>query len=172
MRMNFKLCMILSVVFLLACKTAEPLKSKKVERQGIEMLYGEISRQQLFFDYPEWKNEYDFYTLEDKYIHELKKLKSEKIEVDIFLGTWCSDSEREVPRFYKILDVTKFLSEENVKLFAVDRNKKLADDSQSKYNIQKVATFIFRKNGSELGRIIESPEQSLESDIIKILSSK
>ena len=37
-------------------------------------------------------------------------------------------------------------------------------------NIEKVPTFIFYKNGIEIGRIIESPEKSIEKDFLKILN--
>jgi hypothetical protein len=34
-----------------------------------------------------------------------------------------------------------------------------------------VPTIIFYENGKELGRIVESPEKTLETDILKILES-
>jgi hypothetical protein len=37
-------------------------------------------------------------------------------------------------------------------------------------NIVRVPTFIFYKNNSEAGRIIEVPKTSLEQDMVNILS--
>ena len=36
-------------------------------------------------------------------------------------------------------------------------------------NILKVPTFVFKREGVEIGRIIESPTENLGDDIIKIL---
>jgi hypothetical protein len=39
------------------------------------------------------------------------------------------------------------------------------------YNIVYVPTFIFYKDGVEVGRIVEAPKHSLEIDIINILNN-
>ena len=39
-------------------------------------------------------------------------------------------------------------------------------------SIINVPTFIFYKDGEELGRIVEYPIQDLESDMLKILSGQ
>jgi len=38
-----------------------------------------------------------------------------------------------------------------------------------KQKIEKIPTFIFIMNGKEIGRIIESPNESLEKDMLKII---
>ena len=37
--------------------------------------------------------------------------------------------------------------------------------------IELVPTFILDYNGEEIGRIIESPEESLEKDLLRIIST-
>ena len=87
------------------------------------------------------------------------------------MGTWCNDSEREVPRFLKIVDESKFILPDNIKLWAVDRNKSLASGITQEKSITRVATFIFLVDNEEIGRIIESPKSGrLEEDIRAIVN--
>ncbi|APF19350.1 thioredoxin family protein [Caldithrix abyssi DSM 13497] len=149
-----------------------PLKSKKVIRDGREMLYGKISLEQLFYDYPDWKTEYASYVPQNEIIAKLKQIEP-RGRVLIFLGTWCPDSEREVPRFFKILDAAGLSSKLPVEMWAVDRKKSLPNELPQKYHIEYVPTFIFEINNREIGRIIESPEALyLEEDVLNILSGK
>ena len=87
------------------------------------------------------------------------------------MGTWCSDSRREVPRFYKILDSLNFPSAK-VKLIMVDRKKEAAGIDISPFNIELVPTMIFYNDGLEDGRIIETPKETLEKDLEEILVKK
>lgn len=90
----------------------------------------------------------------------------------IFMGTWCGDSKREVPRFIKILKSVDFPME-NLKIVALDKSKdaykKSPQGEEWGLNIRRVPTFIFYKNGREINRIIESPITTLEEDILKII---
>lgn len=100
----------------------------------------------------------------------LKGIRSEKegVTVTIVLGTWCHDSKEQVPRFYKILDKLKW-KEENIRQFCVNTSKKAEDIDMEGLDIVKVPTFIFYRNGKEIGRIIETPVKSLEEDMMMIL---
>ena len=96
--------------------------------------------------------------------------------ITIFMGTWCGDSRREVPRFVKILDAMEF-DFSKLKIICVDNNiqsyKQAPDREERGQNIHRVPTFIMHtKDGSEINRIVEEPAQSLEDDIIQILNSK
>jgi thiol-disulfide isomerase/thioredoxin len=98
-------------------------------------------------------------------------LKTFKIKV--FLGTWCGDSKREVPNFYKILDTAKF-PESQLQVIAVNRTedayKQSPNHEEKGLNIHRVPTFIFYKNGKEVNRIVEHPKETLERDIYKIVT--
>jgi thiol-disulfide isomerase/thioredoxin len=108
---------------------------------------------------------------------------NEPATVLIFFGSWCSDSKREVPKFYATLDraANKNFS---AKLFGLDRSKKDAAGFAEAFGITHVPTFIFLRgnrafsgNGNsfieqtkgELGRITETPTISLEQDWADIL---
>lgn len=111
--------------------------------------------------------EYSNYKIRE---NELMKVpgKLENITITIVMGTWCGDSRREVPRFYKILDSLKF-PDEKISLIFVDRRKKGLEDEVEGLDIKFVPTIIFYKDDEEIGRIIETPDETLEEDVKSIV---
>jgi thiol-disulfide isomerase/thioredoxin len=93
------------------------------------------------------------------------------VTVKVFMGTWCEDSQREVPHFYRILDVIK-INEKKVELITVDRDKMTPEHLEDGFYITNVPTIIFYKDGKEINRIVESPVTSLEKDMLSILSGE
>lgn len=116
---------------------------------------------------------YNSYETDDA---KLKAHKSdlEKFTIHIFMGTWCGDSKKEVPRFYKVLENIQFPSEK-IKLVAVDNSsenyKKSPTGEEKGLNIVRVPTFIFYKDGTEVNRIIEHPITDFETDIVNIITT-
>ncbi len=101
------------------------------------------------------------------------------VTVTCVLGTWCSDSRREVPRFWKLLDLMDVPDLELV-MIAVGRTDApeavlwleengIAPGYRERFDIELVPTFIVTENGEEIGRIVETPEISLEADLAAIL---
>lgn len=101
----------------------------------------------------------------------VKKLSKQKkgVSVAIVMGSWCSDSKEQVPRFIKILDDMKF-KDANLSIISVDSDKQGGDVDVSSLDIQRVPTFILYKNDREIGRIVETPNSTLEKDLLLILS--
>lgn len=132
-------------------------------------LLGPISVSELKKEpYKEWFMPiHDTYTPFKKTITQLQPY-FEDVELVIFMGTWCSDSQQQVPAFFRILDASEFKGK--VTLIAVDRDKKTPSGSAAQNGITNVPTFIFYKNGKELNRIVESPIEFLEDDMLAILS--
>jgi len=95
--------------------------------------------------------------------------KLDDIHVKVFMGTWCHDSQREVPRLYKILESSNFdLS--NLSLVSLSSAKSTPDGLETGLNIQRTPTFIFYRDAVEIGRIVETPRVSIEADILKVVS--
>lgn len=92
-------------------------------------------------------------------------------EIIMFMGTWCADSQLEVPKFYKLLDLSNF-DLDNLEVTALREDKTLADDSQKKFDVVYVPTIIFLKDGEEVGRFVEYAQEELEKDIAKIVSGQ
>ena len=113
---------------------------------------------------------YQEYSLDKKVLKKLKK-HLKKVEIKVFMGTWCGDSKRETPHLYKLLDSINY-NKKNLTLITVDRSKKTPNNLQEGFDITRVPTFIFYKKGKEIGRYVEYPRETLEKDILKIVSGK
>lgn len=92
-----------------------------------------------------------------------------QVTVVAIVATWCPDSKREVPRFLKIADLARFPLE-RVTMVAVDRTKKDAEGLTEQHAITRVPTFVFFRDGREIGRVTEKAVTTLENDIATILS--
>ena len=120
----------------------------------------------------DWFNDFYSYYETDKGTVEKLKPYLKDIKIKGFMGTWCGDSKREIPNFYKILDEAEF-DYKNLELVTVNRQKK-ANGLEEGFNITHVPTFIFYKDGKEIGRFVEHAldDSSVEEDFLKILSGQ
>lgn len=114
-----------------------------------------------------FNSQYEIYAVSEKMVKKLSG-KMADVAVTIVLGTWCSDSKIQVPRFFKLLDAIKYPAA-NLTMIAVDSRKEALVVDVKQFNIELVPTFIFYRNGNEIGRIVESPKKSFEKDLWKIV---
>lgn len=164
------------IIFLLSLhfSFSQDLNHIELDKKGNEILLGEINKEGLTsHSFNTWfaKN-YDDYLVHKTITKKLKdSLKDYKIKV--FLGTWCGDSKKEVPRFYKVIEAAKF-PENQLQVIAVNRTKDAYKQSpnheEEGLNIHRVPTFIFYKNGKEVNRIVEHPKETLERDMLSIVT--
>lgn len=140
------------------------------------ILYGTISKDSLHqAPYNKWFNKnYADYTTDGQVKRQLAALSLKGISVEIFMGTWCGDSKREVPRFLKILDEINF-DNKNVKIIGVGNVDSLYKQSpqgeEKGKGVFRVPVFIVFKNGVETGRINEFAAASLERDFLAITAN-
>jgi thiol-disulfide isomerase/thioredoxin len=101
------------------------------------------------------------------------KEKMDRKQFLIFMGTWCGDSKREVPRMLKILDYCG-VKPEQVKIVMVSNADSLYKQSpnheEKGLNILRVPTLIVYENTTEINRVVEYPVESLEKDLLRIMS--
>lgn len=163
-------------LFIYTSSFSQTLNQEVKDDNGSTKLLGLIDKNGLTkTPYNDWftKN-YDNYIVNEALVNSYKdSLNSYTIKA--FLGTWCGDSKREVPRFYKVLETANF-DMNNLKVFALDNTKenykKGPNGEEDGYNIHRVPTFIFYKNGKEVNRIVEYPKETLERDIKNIVTNK
>lgn len=92
-------------------------------------------------------------------------------DIKLFMGTWCADSQREVPKFLKLLEMTDY-DMSNLEIIAVEEDKTLPDNRQEEYDVIYVPTMIFIKDGKEINRFVEFPQETFEEDIATIVSGE
>ena len=124
---------------------------------------GDISRQQLLGNYPEFARGHRTYS-----VGEVGFELPRDVTVTVFFGVWCHDSEREVPRLLRVLDALG-VDDSAVTLIALDTTKREPAGRTLQHGVNFTPTFIFYIGGEEVGRIVERPESSLEQAIHGVL---
>lgn len=116
-----------------------------------------------------WSAEYNNYQPDFDTIDKLEG-KLDQIIITIVFRSTCSDSREQLPRLFKILNELNY-DLNSITLIGVDREKKGLSNEAEGLEIEFVPTIIFYKDGSEIGRIVETPAESLEKDLLKIVQS-
>ena len=91
------------------------------------------------------------------------------IHIKAFFGTWCHDSQREVPKLLKIMQQNQEITKT---LFALDINKSDPSGTAKLVDVKFTPTFIIYLADIEIGRIIERPNVSLIYDINLMIQSQ
>ena len=164
------ICLLLGS-FLLNVSFAQTQNVQRYENsRGESHLCGAFQIKDLEKDtiYQKWYNKnYLNFNLSNKKRNWVKNLKN--VEVDIYLGTWCGDSKKWVSKFVKLWDELG-LNRTQLKFIAlydfVEGKYKQGPNGQEKNkDIHRVPTFILKRNDKEIARIVESPNNDLETDL-------
>ena len=165
----------IGVIFLLlllaACTPKNGLMITK-DKDGSKMLVGTSSKTTLMNDkaFGWFMEGYDKYKPQSTAVKTINQQAS-SIRIEVYGGTWCSDTHDLLPGFYKVMDAAK-VTDAQITLHLVNRDKKTKDGSAEKYNIINVPTFIVFKGNVQLGKIVESAKVSVEDDIAAMLIDK
>lgn len=154
---------------------AQQVNQKLVNNQnGEEILIGYCNRAAfLEGQYREWFLDEYSYAGHSRQLPLLDSIAPmlDSVLITIVLGTWCSDSKEQFPRFLSLLDYMKF-NENNLTIICVDRSKKTISENIDSLHIVLVPTMIFYRGGNEIGRITETPVETLESDLYRMFAWK
>ena len=139
-------------------------------KTGKPMLLGAIAIEELQQEpFAEWyQMESDGYEVDTELTNAISN--PGQYTYEVFLGTWCGDSRREVPRIEKIFSEMG-IDMSNVLIVTLDRDKISPNGEQEGKDIRYVPTLIVNKDNQEIGRIVESPSSetaTLESDLFEI----
>jgi len=186
-----KIALLLIAITVFSCKnkTEEKVESVKTETISVKktmippmnslvkdtvddnmMLLGKINRKGFEDkEFNEWfKENFNEHVLDTQTIEAIKpKLKG--VNLKVYMGTWCSDSQRETPAIYKVLDAAEF-DYSNLEIIAVNHDKETPNHLEKDMDIQYVPTIIFYKSGKEIGRYVELAQETLEKDMLAILN--
>ncbi len=171
---HFKTAGILLLVTLLTFSlAAQSLNQSVLDAEGKAKLLGPCNRAGLEAEpYGAWfQSGYEAYVVDSILLQRCEGSLTD-LQIEVFLGTWCGDSRREVPRFFKVLDQLA-LPETALSLVALDNGSEATKQSPSHEEVGKlihrVPTFIVYRNGAEIGRIVETPHTSFEMDLTQIV---
>jgi len=172
--MKFKILLFAGFLSFIASTYAQDMNKKyldpKIEKQVLIGYCDTIGLQEGVFGVY-YKTQFEIYQPKLSIVKKIDAIIVKGgFEVVTIFGDWCSDSKLQVPRFYKLLSEMNF-SLSNSKLIAVNGSKKVQSLDISKYKILRIPTFIIYFNGEEIGRIVESPDNTLEKDLLKILKT-
>jgi hypothetical protein len=87
----------------------------------------------------------------------------------VFFGTWCGDSLREIPRLLRALEEVPEPYPFTIRWIGVDRTKVAAGYTDGAA-IELVPTFVVRRDGLEIGRVVESAPRGIERELADLLS--
>ncbi len=87
-------------------------------------------------------------------LNALEKVKASKMQLVVFGGTWCEDTQNILPKFFKLQEMSG-VPDDNITFFGVSRSKVSLGHIAEAFGIINVPTIIVMKAGKELGRVVE-----------------
>ena len=130
-------------------------------------LTGELTRDEILQHSPDWEEVVASYIPDIDSLDILRSIDT-PVQIEVYLGTWCSDSKDHVSAFFKILDMA-----DNPQLIPLYIGLPKENDAREELvqgkNITRIPTFVVIVDGHEKGQIIEHPATSMEQDLVEII---
>jgi thiol-disulfide isomerase/thioredoxin len=163
-------------LFSVATKGQTLREFEYIDAKGRTQMAGLVSLNHLKAEpYSKWfQKGYLEYFVEDKKAKKLGKYLKD-MDIQVFMGTWCGDSKREIPRLVRVLEVARIdpARVNYICVYSEPERRNISPTMEQKgRNIHHVPTIILFKDGKEVGRVIESPLSSLEDDLLDIVSGE
>jgi thiol-disulfide isomerase/thioredoxin len=176
--MKYLSAVLVPMLVFVACKTpantgqdqaeqAEPLEQTVRTPRKPAHAVGETSRDWIVEHHPTWAA--DRATAPDDAAARSLAQVDPGAEIEVYLGTWCPDSRREVPRFWRALDIAGDVPFE-VRYVGLDRDFQAGDVDLESRDVIAVPTFVVLRDGKEVGRVVETAVDGIEADIGALLS--
>ena len=159
----------LQIVFCSVSLFAQDYKITTDEKNGEPLILGycpaSVMNDSVFNN--TWSEEYNNYQPDYEILDQLEG-RLDSINIKIVFRSTCGDSREQLPRLFKILSELNYPLN-NITLIGVDREKNGLANEVEELDIEFVPTIIFSKDGNEIGRIVETPNESLELDMLNII---
>lgn len=130
---------------------------------GPPILVGPTTRSEIEETLPDWRASAEGATFDRESARALANV-APGAEVDVYLGTWCSDSRREVSRLFRAMEEVSS-PPFALRFIAVGRDKRAPG-----IELEYVPTIIVRRDGREVGRIVERAPRGIERELLDLLN--
>jgi thiol-disulfide isomerase/thioredoxin len=158
------------VLFITAGLLTMKLSQDATKPAATDFPVGELGLEHVLAFNQEYRERAQNYSPKPEALEFLRQFPKEVV-VEVFYGGWCGDSRDHVPSFIKTLQLVN-----NPKItttyIAVDKQKQQPADRVLERHIERVPTFIVLSDDEEIGRIVETPEGSVEENFVKILKAQ
>ena len=134
----------LFIIFFLGCPVFSSNES---------ILIGDVTKEDLFLTNPKFYESY----LASRSIDLEEQINLDDLSIKILFGTWCHDSQREIPKFLRFLENIN-MNSEMISLIGLNYQKNEPLNRGNIFNIKNTPTIIFFRNEEEIGRIEETPK--------------
>jgi hypothetical protein len=132
-----------------------------------EDLVGPTVREAILEHSPAWMDHVAAYQPEPEALDKLRALGRE-VRIEVYFGSWCSDSETNLSAFFKVLDLVDSPLLRTAYVGIPEAKDERAPYYQGR-DVTRLPTFVVIVDGREAGRIVETPERSVEEDLVRIL---
>jgi thiol-disulfide isomerase/thioredoxin len=155
MRQLFMVCFLVGAGCIAGKAQALKLHTELPDAEEKMILFGQVTKNQIIED-----SLFGWYKANAKYakppqstIDAIKKAAS-KVDVVLFVGTWCHDTQQILPKYFKAMEASGF-PEERLTIVATNRSKEAPGGWHRVFKVVNVPTIIVLQDGKELGRISE-----------------
>lgn len=141
------------------------------EESEAPVLTGRVTRDEVEASVPDWVRA-EIAAEVDAEAAQALTIVEPGARVTVYLGTWCSDSKRELSHFWRALDEVGGLVPFELDYIAVDRDKGEPAELVEGTGLAYVPTFIVRRDGEEVGRIVEEAPHGIVEDLTSLLTGE
>lgn len=137
-------------------------------------LLGIVTAEQILAITPEWKANHDAYEPGVQALialHDAAAAATGDLSIEVIFGSWCSDSREQIPRFIKVLEQAG-AGGIPVTWRGVHKARDQREQRVAQLRITAIPTIIVSRKGSEIGRIVETPQASIEEDLAAVLKPR
>jgi hypothetical protein len=130
-------------------------------------LVGPVDREKILEHSPAWQGLVAAYQPDPAAVEKLRGLGRE-VRIEVYFGSWCSDSMAHVSAYFKVLDLADTPLLRTAYIGIPEAKEKRAPYCEDR-KIVKLPTFVVIVDGREAGRIVETPQKTVEADLVRIL---
>lgn len=152
---------VLAGLFIMASVSA----CNATENSEPDFVVGVIEQNQLMQDFPLFSRGYSS-AMSSEEQNALVAKWPKDLHIDVYFGTWCHDSQREVPKFLKLMSENPAVS---YRLVSLDYEKSDPSGLSANDDVKYTPTFVVKKSGNEIGRIVENTKENYAKDITNML---